>query len=252
MRIPTTLKKQPVIEAAFELRYSRETQISEIVPGFLFHSLGCNQHIFNTPTSQIPKNVRDTDENLHYAVISRLEFKGYYIGVSDHGIIISTKTNYEGWTDFRNSILRVITELKKLNLNNNIIRYSLKYVDFFPSDKKISQLQKLNIDISMAGESIADNPLTLRVERNEDEYTNVIQILSHALVISENGQFDKKGMVLDIETVHTLKKNEDIERFTSNTEEILDRIHKCNKLAFFGCLREETIKELEPEYSENK
>lgn len=63
MLIPTSLSKQPVIEAAFEMRFSKETQISEIVPWFLFHALGCTKPVISLPPSQIPKNVREEMNN---------------------------------------------------------------------------------------------------------------------------------------------------------------------------------------------
>ncbi|WP_270501998.1 TIGR04255 family protein [Kluyvera ascorbata] len=248
MLIPTALTKQPVIEAAFEIRFSKETQVSEIVPGFLYHSLGCTKPVTSLPTSQIPKNVRDGDEQLHYAIISRLELDDYYIGLSDHGVAISTSTKYQGWSHFRDIIIRVLNELNKLNLNDNVIRYSLKYVDFFPNENDSLLFNKLNMNLTMEDESMASYPLSIRIDKSDEEFINVFQILTHALVLSDDGKFDKTGLILDIDSIRQVSSTNEISVFKENTVELLNKLHQSNKLSFFSCLKESTIQELGPIY----
>lgn len=250
MSIPTYLEHQPVIEASFELRFNKEIQISEIIPGYLFHSLDCKKPITNLPASQIPKNVRDSDENLHFALVHRLEWKNYLIGISDHGIVISTKENYKGWTDFKDTILTVINALSKLNINDRIERIGIKYVDFFEmKSKKDCQFDKLNIEFRLANEDLGANRLTMRLERIGDEYDTVIQVISHAVVMSENGQFNKNGLVLDIDTIKNLNVNSDVALFISDTDNQLNKIHAYNKSTFFSCLKQSTIDALGPVYN---
>ncbi|EPN9364423.1 TIGR04255 family protein [Cronobacter muytjensii] len=251
MPTPTSLTKQPVIEASFELRYPTETQVSEIIPGFLFHALNCSKPIINLPPSQIPRQVREMDEQLYYSVVSQLEVGDYNVGISDHGIIVSTRGQYFGWTAFKETIIRVINELNKLNLNHKIIRYSLKYVDFFESQNEKSLFNKLNMNFEMAGQSLSTNPLTIRVDLNKDEFVNIIQVLTHALVTSQNGNFNKKGMIVDIDTVRNISMSNECFEFINNLEKHLDRLHDCNKNRFFECLKKETIEELGPVYSDN-
>lgn len=249
MRTPTSLKLQPVIEASFELRFSLDTQISEIVPGYLFHSLDCQKPVENLPGSQIPKNVRDSDENLHYVILHRLEWDNYHIGISDHGISLSSSLKYDGWTQFKEAILTIINEIKKLKLHDKLIRYSLKYVDFFEkTDSETSLFDKLNIEFQLHGESLGGNQLSLRLEKKEDDFDTAIQILTHALVLSEDGSFNKKGLILDIDTIKNLTNDEDVKTFNNSCEGFLKSIHDKNKLAFFKCLKESTIESLEPIY----
>lgn len=248
MRIPTSLQKQPVIEAAFELRYSKDTQVSEIVPGFLFHALGCKKPVISLPPSQIPKNVREDDEQLHYAIVSRLEVEDYYIGLSDHGIVISTSGAYKGWTDFKKMILKVLVELDKLNLNNNISRYSVKYVDFFEAKESDNLFPKLDIDVLMAGESMSFYPLTLRLDKPDQEFDSIIQVVSHALVMSGGETYNRNGLILDIDTVKRISGETEILSFNNDRKSALDKLHECNKKTFFSCIRESTLEELGPIY----
>ncbi|EIV2296791.1 TPA: TIGR04255 family protein [Klebsiella pneumoniae] len=248
MRIPTSLKKQPVIEAAFELRYPKDTQVSEIVPGFLFHALGCKKPVISLPPSQIPKNVREDDEQLHYALVSRLEVEDYFIGLSDHGIVISTSGAYKGWTHFKSMILKVLVELDKLHLNNNISRYSIKYVDFFEAKDNDNLFPKLNIDVVMAGESMSSYPLTLRLDKPHQSFDIIIQVVSHALVLANNETYNRNGLILDIDTIKRIQDESELISFNSDRQSALDQIHECNKITFFSCIRESTLEELEPVY----
>lgn len=248
MRIPTSLKKQPVIEAAFELRYTKDTQVSEIVPGFLFHALGCTKPVISMPPSQVPKNVREDDEQLHYAIVSRLEVDDYYIGLSDHGIVISTAGTYKGWTDFKSMILKVLIELDKLKLNNNISRYSVKYVDFFEAKESDNLFPKLNIDVSMGGHSMSSYPLTLRLDKSDQEFVSVIQVVSHALVLTAGETYNRSGLILDIDTIKNISGESEIFLFNDNRNGALDKLHDCNKVTFFSCIRESTLEELGPVY----
>ncbi|MGF7989590.1 TIGR04255 family protein [Klebsiella pneumoniae] len=229
MRIPTSLKKQPVIEAAFELRYPKDTQVSEIVPGFLFHALGCKKPVISLPPSQIPKNVREDDEQLHYALVSRLEVEDYFIGLSDHGIVISTSGAYKGWTHFKSMILKVL-------------------VDFFEAKDNDNLFPKLNIDVVMAGESMSSYPLTLRLDKPHQSFDIIIQVVSHALVLANNETYNRNGLILDIDTIKRIQDESELISFNSDRQSALDQIHECNKITFFSCIRESTLEELEPVY----
>lgn len=44
----------------------------------------------------------------------------------------------------------------------------------------------------MAGESMSNYPINIRIDKNEGAFLNIIQILSHALVMSDNGEFNKR------------------------------------------------------------
>ncbi|CAI0837211.1 Uncharacterised protein [Serratia quinivorans] len=250
MQIPTYLKSQPVIEAALEIRFNKETQISEIIPGYLFHSFNCKKPIVNLPNSQIPKNVRDADEQLHYSILHTLELEKYLVGISDHGIVISTNNFYDGWSEFKATITSVINALSKLNINDKIERIGMKYIDFFESKEKGECLfDKLNIEFNLAGESLNKNKLSLRLEKKDGDFSTIIQILSHARVLSDDGEFNKKGLILDIDTVKNLDTDKDVRDFIENTERYLNEIHDHNKITFFSCLKDSTIESLSPVYS---
>ncbi|HEB1508345.1 TPA: TIGR04255 family protein, partial [Escherichia albertii] len=123
-----------------------------------------------------------------------------------------------------------------------------KYVDFFPKEDDSNLFDKLNVSLNMAGESMSNYPINIRIDKNEGAFLNIIQILSHALVMSDNGEFNKKGLILDIDSIRQITNTDEIDKFKNEPKKILDDLHACNKLAFFSCLKESTIQELEPSY----
>ncbi|MGM7737833.1 TIGR04255 family protein [Yersinia enterocolitica] len=251
MRIPTALKKPPLIEVAFELRFSRETQISEIIPGFLFHELNCDKPIINLPASQIPKHVRDTDENLSYAPLSRLEWNNNFISVSDNGIVVASNDSYKNWTDFKSIILRIIEVINKLHISNKIIRYSLKYIDFLPKQNEtVPSFNKLNIKLLLAEDEVGNDNLTIRLERESNEFITVLQVATHAQIISDDGIPDRTGLIIDIDTIKTINTESEVNYFIANLEEELNNIHTDNKTSFFKYLKSTTIDEFDPIYEE--
>ena len=69
---------------------------------------------------------------------------------------------YQGWSHFREKIIHVLNELNKLNLNDNIIRYSLKYAEFFPKEDDSNLFDKLNVSLNMAYESMSNYPINIK------------------------------------------------------------------------------------------
>ncbi|AKR86483.1 TIGR04255 domain protein [Klebsiella pneumoniae UHKPC02] len=139
-------------------------------------------------------------------------------------------------------------ELDKLHLNNNISRYSIKYVDFFEAKDNDNLFPKLNIDVVMAGESMSSYPLTLRLDKPHQSFDIIIQVVSHALVLANNETYNRNGLILDIDTIKRIQDESELISFNSDRQSALDQIHECNKITFFSCIRESTLEELEPVY----
>ncbi|WP_142793396.1 TIGR04255 family protein, partial [Klebsiella pneumoniae] len=87
--------------------------------------------IESLPASQIPKSVRENDEQLHLAPVSRIQLENYILNFSDRGISISIGDKYSGWSDFKKEIINIINNLKELDIDRYLNRVSLSYIDFF-------------------------------------------------------------------------------------------------------------------------
>ncbi|MHC6141586.1 TIGR04255 family protein [Morganella morganii] len=244
MSTPTHLDKQPVINAVFDLIYTEQAQISETIPGFLFLKFERKYKIESLPASQIPKSVRENDEQLHLAPVSRIQLENYILNFSDRGISISIGDKYSGWSDFKKEIINIINNLKELDIDRYLNRVSLSYIDFFNKEdyKQENILNLLDINIILSQIDQATNKIDLQVEKEENDITTNIRILNRALVSTSGGSdFNAKGLILDIACSKTVDDRVDI-------PSVLDNIHEYNKSTFFNCLKQETIELLSPHY----
>lgn len=249
MKIPTHLKHQPIVDMVFELRFSTSAQVSEVLLGLLYHTLQCQGPIDALPPSSIPKEVRKQDPNLYYAVLNTFRWDDYIIGISDHGIILSMFGEYKGWTKFKTALIKLIEKLKSFGFMNNFLRYSIKYIDLFEQKNDEVMLKKLNFNLSVAGESAENNVVNARIERNIENHINVINVISHATVQTNNNAISRNGMILDIDSIRNIDTPTMLDEFISNPEPYIQEIHRINYELFIHCLTEETLKELGAEYN---
>ena len=56
--LPTNLKKDPLVDAVFEIRFSSSIPASSVVPGILFSKLKGQAQIERLPASDIPSQLR--------------------------------------------------------------------------------------------------------------------------------------------------------------------------------------------------
>ncbi len=74
-KIPARLKKEPLLEAIWEIRFSgAKSSVADLLPGMLFKSFpGKYENIVRLPVADIPAPIVDRDRNLRFAPKIRLE-----------------------------------------------------------------------------------------------------------------------------------------------------------------------------------
>lgn len=248
-KLPIKLKKEPLVDAIFELRFSCDQPASEIVPGYLFSFLKKdNPKISQLNISQLPKEIRESDPNLKYAPTTRIDWTSFFINVGDRSVSVCCQLPYPGWYVFKRAIKQMVDHLKNIGIINDVERCSLKYVDLIPSDDLADQCKFLNIKLEVADHALEKEVFQIRIDiPDEDgELINVVQLSSAAKVTLADGT-TKKGTIIDIDTILRLK-NMTLDSFITDIDNYLETIHYRNKKMFFDCLKGETIELLEPDY----
>lgn len=248
-KLPKKLLKEPLIDAIFEMRFSSSDHVSEILPGFLFGKLEGKKSIVNLPASQIPKPLRDTDPNLKFSPLTRLNWGNYTINIGDNSISVGCNYPYQGWVQFKDHIIKVISAIKDIEVLECVNRYSMKYIDLIPSNNIKNQISLINMDLSIAGHKIEQENFNIRVEINREEFANIITIVPSATAKLIDGT-ERQGIIIDIDTIKEFKNKYIHDIINEEFSKKLDSIHIANKAMFFDCLRQETIEKLEPIYDE--
>lgn len=246
MNLPKKLGKEPLIDAIFELRFNGAAPASLVLPGYIFANLDQNIVIESMPIAQVPKNIRDADQNLKYSPINRLDWDKFFIGISDHSIVVSCKHPYPGWSAFKKAILKIVDLVKDSKIALEINRYSMKYIDILDTNGVEEIGSMFNLNLEVAGSKLKNEHFNVSMNITNEEYTHTVQIISAAQALLHN-QKKLDGAIVDIDSVVNIGEIS-LEELMKNLPEKLEEIHIENKTMFFSCITKETLKNLDPAY----
>jgi uncharacterized protein (TIGR04255 family) len=246
-RIPVRLKKEPLIEAVWEIRFtSTKTAVADLLPGILFEALP-NKYpdIVRLPTADIPALIVEQDARLKYSPKIRLEGRNQAVQIGEHVLSLSCRRPYSGWNTFSADIRTVMNIVRNTKLIDRLERFSLKYIDLIELDHPPS-LSCLNLELKIGVYEINTRPVKLRTDIEEGELIHIIQIASpaEASIPGEPGRV--VGVLLDIDSIRPMKENES----WTDVDSHLDEVHLSSKKMFFDLLTPKTIDDLKPEYEE--
>lgn len=247
VKIPVRLKKEPLLEAIWEIRFSSDKpSVAELLPGMLFNSLPQKYgNIVRLPAADIPAGIAEQDPNLRYVPKIRLENGNQAVQVGEHVISLNDRRPYSGWSNFSKDILSLAAVLRHTGLIKTLERFSLKYIDLIELDPP-ADLGCLNLDLKLGEHRISTKPVHVRTEIKEDDLIHIVQVVSPAEVALPGHEKRWKGVLLDIDTIKLLSETQPWD----DLERCLDDVHMSCKKMFFSLLKPETVERLEPEYGE--
>lgn len=246
-RIPVRLKKEPLLEAIWEIRFTgAKVPVADLLPGMLFQLLsGKYSTAVKLPVANIPAPVVEHDPNLRYLPKIRLEEGNQAIQVGDHVVSLSCRRPYSGWNRFSADIREIAKAVQKTGVVDRLERFSLKYIDLIELEKPVG-LAHLNLKLRMGEHELAAKPVQLRTEIKENDLIHIIQVISPAEVDMPGTEGRLKGILVDIDSIKLIADGEGESWETLYMR--LDDVHASCKNMFFGILRSKTVESLEPEY----
>ncbi|MGZ8195642.1 MAG: TIGR04255 family protein [Methylosarcina sp.] len=246
--LPTRLRKEPLLDALFECRFTAHLPVSSILPGILFSEFEGEKQLERLPQSEIPEAIRNSDPNFKYIPLVRIRLQNYSFLIGDRSMAIACNLPYKGWNDFKSTIIRMIGVLKKSGLVDQVIRYSIKYVDLIQSSDPTDQVSLANLSLRIGSHNLTKETYQARMDIPVEGFINIVQIISGAKVMMPN-QSMREGVVIDIDTIkETETGGIPIEQLERELDSALEQIHRVSKETFFDCLTKQTLMRLEPEY----
>jgi len=249
-KIPKRLKKNPIQEALFEIRFqpTKEVSPSEILPG-IFFSYGAEKLGLENIESlmpPIPKELLVQDERLNFIPLVRISGARVGIQIGHQISSISYLAPYEGWEVFRNYIDEFLSILNRIKnkIFMSFSRFSLKYVNLLEG---INEITSLDLNITIENYPIQQEKTALAIELSENDCVIILTINSDAIIqVKDN---TKRGLLLAIDVIRNLPDNyAHPAKAIEFIEKELDTLHEIEKKWFFKLLRKETVDKLEPEY----
>jgi len=245
--LPLKLKKEPIVEAACQLRVSSSVALNTFFPGLLLakHQADVSD-IQQLPTAMIPEQMRAAQPEMSFMALVQLKFKGVLVLVGERSVTISNAAPYLGWGGFKPLIEEVFKDLLDSKLVAWVERYSIKYTNVLKAGEAQDHLNALNWSLKVGELDIIKNATILRTETVTDGLMTIVTI-GGGVTVQAAGQAPVQGSLIDIDTV-CASNPQNADAFLSSMSSELDRIRGVNKAAFFECLTSEAIDALDPVY----
>lgn len=246
--IPKRLKKEPLIEAIWQVQFesAADTSIGDLLPGILFTALR-SQHadlqLHRLPSADIPVQMAQIDPNLRHMAKYRMEDPNspFMFQVGDRIITLNCRPPYAGWTKFKEKILSLVKIIENSNLVPVPIRHSLRYIDLLTLEPA-PNLSFLQVSMKLGAFDIQTRPIQTRIELLDGTCTHVVQVATPAQVQFPKGV--KEGTIVDLETF-SAQSPKDWNEIAIQ----IDHLHDRSKALFFeNILTMQAIEKMEPEY----
>ncbi|MBM7356721.1 TIGR04255 family protein [Lelliottia amnigena] len=246
-KLPTRLRKDLLVGVIFEMRFESFVPLSNILPGLLFKHLP-GASITKTPVSEIPDSIRNTDPNFIYAPLVVLETTKYQVHIGDKVLQVIYNVPYDGWDKFKSVIMDVYENVMSYSLINNVVRFSLKYIDIIESESSTSLDKMLNVNLSMGASKLDFNTSQVRTEIHTADSVVVIQMAGGAKAEFANSSLrSREGFLIDVDCIRNVTTR-DLQYFERELSDGLEELHDITKEYFFSFLTDEGLELLGAEY----
>lgn len=245
-KLPIRLSKEPLIDAIFEFRFTANESAADVIPGYLYGQLEGSKSIARLPQAELPKLVRDSDPNLRFSPVVKIDWNQFTIAIGDRVLVVACQLPYPGWRAFKPAILKVVKLIAELEVITAVHRFSMKYVDLIEAPSSADQISMTRLSMSLGKRQIRNEQLSLRVEFPENETVQVLSVVTSASAQLKDGT-KRDGVVVDVDTIRNVGSIA-LNEWTKNLSESLEDLHSVNKTMFFDCLQPHTIESLGPVY----
>jgi uncharacterized protein (TIGR04255 family) len=243
-RIPRKLKRDPIVEALFELRFT-SSEISEIVVGKLASWEQWKGFTAQRlPLADMPVTVRENDPNLAHQPVLQLQRSdgGRVVKIGPRVFSYHALQPYPGWAVFEPELTSCTEHLFGSLSDVSATRLGFRYLNVLTKDDHlIENLQDLNFDIRLADQALTC-PLNLNYQRNwTPKHNSIVRIASKEFV--QNPAAGLTALVdVDVFTPEQFKSMD-----ATEAQGWLGEAHKILKEEFFNLLPGAIIDKLDEE-----
>lgn len=243
--IPVRLRKEPLLEAVWELRFQAANPEAEtVLPGIFYGALaGEYGKIVRLPLMDLPAELVRSSPDFWYSPRIRLEGANKAIQVCHRGFTLNLLRPYPGWQDFSAQILRLLGLVRRAEVIGAPERFSIKYVNLLPATGA-SWLELLNMEWKMGWGNPADSAVQIRLQRSDGDLIHSCAVMA-PVEVALPGLAVQKGTILETESIAAADPQDP----WGSVEAKIEQLHDACKRSFISMLKAETIESFEPEYA---
>jgi len=227
-----------ILEAAVELRFELETQISG---GSLAIHLGKaldNFPEFNElPSASIPPALREQNEQLKYQATHRLSNGAYNISVGSSVLGISFVTNdssdYPGWASFYKNAKKILLVFEKIAAVRSYNRVGVRFVNSFDNNKSfVNGLEARLIHPFSDRVDLTESSIIGFLVKAENDTTCKVQIATGANINTPGGLNNTLSLI-DLDA----SKNSSVS--PEDARKAIEDCHALDEEVFFSLIKDE-------------
>lgn len=257
--IPLRLKKCPLLETVFEVRFVPQVQ-DEVVISEIYLLVKDKLGSYNDlPIMQLPAEIRKNDPNLRYVPYHQFqkEEDGFHfeVRVGPRTLCFQTLAPYPGWRRWSQFMKSIVTDpFKEATFWGTIERTGLRYINLFENESE-SILDKIVAEITLSKNkrNAKGKKLQLTLEETHENTISITRIATHKTANRSlpDGKIEtKSGALIDIDCIQNL--NIPAHDFFEQWEDILENAHNLERNLFFDLLTDSFRDSLEPVWEEEK
>jgi uncharacterized protein (TIGR04255 family) len=245
-RLPKALRKTPLLEAVFELRFRPAVpSAGDLLPGLLFRDFRADYpKVEQLPVATIPREMREKDADLLHQPTHRLVGTSSAMQIGERVVSLTMLYPYPGWTRFKEQVLRLLHSVGRTELIRECERFAFRYINIIPAAAGGPQLPRLTVRLDWPGHGMTERGLRLRFERDVGDFVTIVQITPE--VTGKVGETSVSGLLVDVDTLRTKVST----AFWDAEPELLENAHQVAKQTFYSLLTDATLESLEPIYDD--
>lgn len=251
LKIPSRLKKDPILESVFELRFEPARDgVWELLPGMLYKEFGSEYpETVTLPGAQIPFEVREQDPNLRFLGHTALVGDTSTIGIGQRSLQVTNSRPYLGWKRFSKKIDSILRAVKDTGLIAEVERCSLKYTNVLTIGSDDNDLSILDVSLRLDGLPTRRPGTMIRSEVELHGLTSIVQIqtsiTAHVKRGAESGR-SIRGVLVSVDTI----SQSPVDNFWSIRRGLVEKIHQTEKEVFYSLLTKSSVDAMDPVWHE--
>ncbi len=236
MQLPKSISPNPLFTSTIEIRFSTSLNRMELLQKM---SSVFSNNFPILEEGRIPQELKEQEEQFKYAADYILKNDDYALSFGTRSVSFEHVSEYKYWPTYFSFIKDSLGKIFELKFIDKIERCGVRYGSILdglhnPKDV-IIELPKIEIS------SMVSNFAGFQSVYKTDVSTLFLQISSNAKLVKSG--IVKSGLYIDIDASYSKELEVNDYVFV-----IIDKLHKDQKELFFGLLKEDFIKTLNPKY----
>jgi uncharacterized protein (TIGR04255 family) len=229
--LPVRINPDAIVEALIEIRFDLGTFPEIFLGQVLTSSSALRLRPVRLPGADLPQSAKDSDSNLRYQPAYQLEGERELVRVGSNVLSIHRLPPYCGWDEFLPRCIEILRACWEGCGQPMVSQCGLRYINALRSDLHgVRTIDDLNLDVSVAGESIVD----VTVSYLDDQDSNskaLVRVASKSHVTGELPENSTFVVDVDVQS-KTAERMTDI----SALSKWLEAAHELEKRLFFNLL----------------